>query len=123
MVTFLETNTVPAGLFRPDVFCDFSLPQWRLQTNTADALVGLRRASHPDLGQVSRWRADPIPGGFVFEFEERWTDSKGEEWYAREMLRARVTDGRISELAIYCTGDWDRARQDEHARAVKLQRP
>ena len=123
MVAFLETNVPPDGLFHPDVFCDLSLPQWRLQTEGIDAVVRLRREGHPDQGRVSRWRADPTPDGFVFEFEERWTDTSGANWYAREMIRATVSDGSISEMSVYCTGDWDRARRDEHARAVKLPRP
>ncbi len=123
LVAFLETNVPPDGLFHPDVFCDLSLPQWRLQTEGIDGVVRLRREGHPDLGHVSRWRADPTPEGFVFEFEERWKDSKGESWYAREMIRATVREGRIAEASIYCTGDWDQAQQDQHARAVTLLRP
>lgn len=38
------------------------------------------------------------------------------------MIRATVSDGRIAEVSIYSTGDWDQARQDEHARAVTLLR-
>jgi len=123
MVAFLETNVPPDGLFHPDVFCDLSLPQWRLQTEGIEAVVRLRREGHPDQGRVSRWRADPTPDGFVFEFEERWTDANGESWYAREMLRATVSDGRITEASIYCTGDWDQARQSEHVQEVTLLRP
>ena len=40
----------------------------------------------------------------------------------RELLRADVGDDGIAELAVYCTGDWDRQRQDEHARSVQLLR-
>jgi hypothetical protein len=123
MVAFLETNTLPDGLMQPDVFCDLSLPQWRLQTTGADAVERLRRESHPDRGTVARWSAEPTPSGFVFEFEERWTDAQGENWYSRELLRAKVRDGQIAELSIYCTGDWDQAKQTEHARAVTLSRP
>jgi hypothetical protein len=123
IVAFLETNTAPEGLLQPDVFADVTLPQWRLQTKTADDLVRLRRENHPALGRVVRWHADPIPDGLVFEFEERWTDAQGEQWYARELIRARVRDGRIAEMSVYCTGDWSRQRQAEHAQAVKLLRP
>ena len=70
---------------------------------------------------MTRWRADPTPDGFVFEFEERW-NSEG-QWYAREMMRIEVADGAIAELTVYCTGDWDQARQAEHAAAVTLIRP
>jgi hypothetical protein len=31
-----------------------------------------------------------------------------------------VTDGAIAELTVYCTGDWDQARQAEHTAAVTL---
>ncbi|WP_218892955.1 ATP-binding protein [Streptomyces sp. Ag109_G2-15] len=53
-VRFLQTNTAPEGLFTEDVFLDLTLPQWRLQTSGRDALVALRRHSHPALGTVPR---------------------------------------------------------------------
>ncbi len=37
-----------------------------------------------------------------------------------DLLRAC---GAVAELAVYCTGDWDEARQREHARTVTLLRP
>jgi hypothetical protein len=123
LVRFLETNMPPDGLFAPDIFCDLSLPQWRIQTDSADAIVQVRRDSHPDTGSVPRSRTDLTQDGFVFEFEERWTDASSEPWYCREMIRATVRDGLISAMSIYCTGDWDLQRQSEHARSVKLLRP
>ena len=86
--------------------------------------VGLPRrpVCHPGPGRVTRWRTDPTPAGFVFEFEERW-DHEGQEWYSRELMRVEVTSGQIAELTVYCTGDWDQARQAEHAAAVTLLRP
>ena len=41
----------------------------------------------------------------------------------REMARADVEDGSISELSVYCTGDWDTERVAEHQAAVSLLRP
>jgi hypothetical protein len=49
--------------------------------------------------------------------------SGGQQWYAREMMRIAVTEGTIAEVTVYCTGDWDQARQAEHAAAVTLIRP
>ncbi len=121
LVAFLETGQAPAGLFTTDVFCDFTLPQWRLQAQGVEDVVGLRRRGHPGPGRVPRWRFDPTPTGFVLEFEERWQHD-GREWYAREMARADVRDGAISELSVYCTGDWDESRRAEHTRAVRLLR-
>ena len=40
-----------------------------------------------------------------------------------KMIRAEVADGAIAELTVYCTGDWDQARQADHAAAVTLIRP
>ena len=82
----------------------------------------MRKRSHPALGTVPRWRWDPTPTGFVIEFEEQWED-RGGTWYCREMARADVTDGAISNLSIYCTGDWDPALQQRHGREVALLRP
>jgi hypothetical protein len=122
LIRFLETGDVPEGLFRPDVFLDLTMPTWRVQTVGAEDLIAVRKEGHPGPGTVTRWRADPTPGGFVFEFEERW-NSEGQPWYAREMMRIEVTDGAIAELTVYCTGDWDEARQAEHTEAVTLIRP
>lgn len=122
LVNFLETGTVADGLFRPDVFLDLTMPTWRVQATGAEELIAERKQGHPATGTVSRWRSDPTPTGFVFEFEERW-DHEGQSWYSRELMRVEVTDGQIAELAVYCTGDWDSARRAEHAREVRLLRP
>jgi hypothetical protein len=122
VVAFLETGTAPEGLFAPDAFLDLTMPTWRIQTSGAENLIAVRKEGHPGPGRVTRWRTDPTPTGFVFEFEERW-DHEGLQWYAREMMRAEVADGQIAELTVYCTGDWDQARQAEHAAAVTLLRP
>lgn len=122
MIVFLETGTPPDGLFRPDAFMDISMPTWRIQADDLEGLVQVRKAGHPGPSTVTRWRSDPTDKGFVFEFEERW-NSGGQDWYAREMLRLDVVDGAVAELTVYCTGDWDEARQREHAAAVALIRP
>jgi hypothetical protein len=122
MIVFLETGALPGGLFRADMFGDFTLPHWRLQTEGLDEAVRLRRSEHSGPSVVTNWRADPTPNGFVLEFEERWEEGS-REWYSREMMRADVVDGEIAELAVYCSGDWDEARQAAHAREVTLVRP
>lgn len=122
LITFLETGTAPERLFRPDIFLDLTMPTWRVQAAGAEELIAERKQGHPDRGTVTRWRADPTPTRFVFEFEER-RDHEGQRWYAREMMRAEVTDSQIAELTVYCTGDWDQARQAEHAASVTLIRP
>lgn len=122
LIRFLETNVAPPGLFAPDCFTDLSLPQWRVQSGTADDLAAVRAGTHPSSGQVRVERLDRTDQGFVIQFEERWVD-QGQRWYAREMIRADVIGESIVDMAIYCTGDWDEARQREHAAMVTLIRP
>jgi len=119
LIRFLETGAVPDGLFAPDVFADLSLPHWRVQTGTAADILAERAAGHPFPGQVRVERVERTDHGFTIEFEERW-DNDGQNWYCREMIRADLTGDTITELSIYCTGDWDEARQREHAAAVQL---
>ncbi|RAG82188.1 hypothetical protein DN069_29020 [Streptacidiphilus pinicola] len=122
LVTFLETGTAPQGLFMPDVFVDFTLPQWRLQAQGAQEAIALRAAGHPGPSRVPRSRLDATATGFVLEVEEQWEQDQ-ESWYCRELFRADVSDGSISQLSVYCTGDWDRARVAEHHRSVRLLKP
>jgi hypothetical protein len=121
-IRFLETGEVDASLFDADVFCDFTLPRWRLQAQGLEPVLALRRQGHPSPGRVPRFRCDPTPSGFVLEVEEEW-EQDGEAWYCREMFRADVTGETIAALAVYCTGDWDRSRRAQHAREVPLLRP
>ena len=122
LIEFLETGIAPEGLFAPDLFLDLSLPQWRLQTATAEEAIAVRTTGHESAGQVRVERIHQTETGFTMEFEERW-EHEGQNWYCREMIRADVVGDAIVEMSVYCTGDWDRAKQAEHARAVTLSRP
>jgi len=118
-ITFMETGTPPEGLFTPDIFCDFTMPQWRLQARGIEDVTALRKAGHPGPSSVPRSRFDPTTTGFVLEIEEQW-DQDGESWYCREMIRADISDGAVSQISVYCTGDWDRERVRRHAETVQL---
>jgi hypothetical protein len=122
MIRWLETGTARPGLFAADLFLDLSLPQWRVQGGTADEAIAIRTEGHPFPGQVHVERVEQTGHGFTLEFEERW-EQGGQNWYCREMIRADVAGDTIVELSVYCTGDWDEAKQREHAQAVHLIRP
>ena len=122
LIRFLETGSAPDGLFAPDAFADLSLPHWRIQAATAEEVLAIRSDGHPFPGQVRVERVEQTGHGFTIEFEERW-QADGQRWYCREMIRADVVGDTIVELSIYCTGDWDEAKQREHAEAVRLIRP
>ena len=36
LIDFLETGNAPDGLFTANAFCDFTMPQWRLQAEVAN---------------------------------------------------------------------------------------
>jgi hypothetical protein len=120
-VTWLETGLRPDGMFADSVFADLSLPQWRLQAAGPDAAFHLREDSHPTAGEVNVEALDRTARGFLIRFEERW-EADGQRWYCRELVHCAVEDGRISELTVYCTGDWDEATQRRHAEQVRLVR-
>ena len=50
LIRFLETGSVPDGLFAPDVFSDLSLPHWRIQAATDEEIVAIR-ADEPPLAR------------------------------------------------------------------------
>ncbi len=121
-IHFLETGEVRDGLFSDGVFCDFTLPLWRLQAVGRDEVVAMRLHGHPMRGKARQRRLDRTPTGFLLEVEETW-EHDGTSWYCRELMRADVAAGSICDLSVYCTGDWDAARVAEHAAAVTLIRP
>lgn len=80
-----------------------TMPQWRLQAEGLGSVVALRRQGHPGPSSIPRRRCDATATGFVLEIEERWTRA-GQDWYCREMIRAAVEGGSISNISVYCTG-------------------
>ena len=121
LVVWLETGVRPEEMFAEDVFADLTLPHWRLQAEGSDGAFHLREDNHPQLGKVRVEALDRTSRGFLLQFEERW-EAQGQRWYCRELIHGAVTDGRIRELSIYCTGDWDETRQRKHGAAVRLVR-
>jgi hypothetical protein len=39
------------------------------------------------------------------------------------LFRADIGPAGITQMSVYCTGDWDAAQRTEHAAAVTLIRP
>jgi hypothetical protein len=119
-VGWLETGVRPKEMFADDVFADLSLPHWRLQAAGEDTTFHLREDEHPFPGEVRIEALDRTSRGFLLQFEERWV-ADGERWYCRELIHCVVVAaGRISELAVYCTGDWSEIVQKRHSEQVHL---
>jgi hypothetical protein len=94
-ITFLESGHADPVLFTDDVFCDFTMPQWRLQAQGRDDTVALRRRGHPEPGQVVCNAMHCTPTGFVLELEERCSDAR-DDWYCRECFRVSLEGERAA---------------------------
>ncbi|MEP7019718.1 MAG: hypothetical protein ABI808_03635 [Pseudonocardiales bacterium] len=121
-VAFLETGATE-DLFAPDVFADMTLPQWRVQIQGAEQTVAGKTTLHPPAGRTRVEKVLAGSHGYAIKVEERWQDG-GQHWYCREAFLCDLDDeGRITELSVYCTGDWDEAAVARHAESVTLIRP
>jgi hypothetical protein len=60
LIEFLETSEVPDGLFTADVFCDFTMPTWRLQARGVEDSVAraARRPPRAGDGAAAAVRSD-----------------------------------------------------------------
>lgn len=122
VVAWLERGET-AGLFAPNVFADLNFPHWRTQVEGAEDMDRLKNEMHPPAGTARVEQVRRTEGGFVMTVEERWA-SEGQQWYCREVFICDLDEqGTITELAYYCTGNWDEARVAEHAQVVTLLRP
>jgi hypothetical protein len=121
-VAFLETGATE-GLFAPDVFADITLPHWRVQAQGAEQVIASKNGFHPPSGRTRVEKVLAGEQGYTIKVEERW-ESDGQQWYCREAFLCDIDDaGRITEVSVYCTGDWDDAAVAHHAEAVTLLRP
>jgi hypothetical protein len=121
-VAFLETGATE-GLFAPDLFADITLPHWRVQVQGDDAMIATKTELHPPGGRTRVEKVLVGTHGYTLKVEERWEDA-GTQWYCREAFLCDLDDqGRITELSVYCTGDWDEAAVARHVEAVTLIRP
>ena len=122
LVAFLETG-VTEGLFAPDLFADITLPHWRVQVQGAEEMIATKTRLHPPAGRTRVEKVLAASHGYTLMVEERWED-RGAQWYCREAFLCDLDEaGRIIELSVYCTGDWDQAAVARHAEAVTLLRP
>jgi ketosteroid isomerase-like protein len=89
-----------------DVFLDGNPPEWRFQLQGRDTFEAWIKSFMPDGAETTVVRTIPTMSGFVTEFTGRH-DEDGREITDRKILLAEVRDGRIAELTVYCSGDWD----------------
>src|SRR5262245_8421188 len=105
-----------------DVFFDGHPPLWRFQLQGRDAFAAWLKGYSPDGAEITVARTIPTATGFVTEFVGRH-EEHGKEITDRKILLAEVQRGRIAELTVYCSGDWDSELRARHAAETDLIRP
>jgi ketosteroid isomerase-like protein len=108
--------------FTDDVFLDGHPPEWRFQLQGRAALASWLRDYAPDGVETTVVRTIPTASGFVTEFVGRHQED-GALMTDRKILLCDVRDGRIAELTIYCSGDWDEQLRERHRAETTLLRP
>jgi ketosteroid isomerase-like protein len=105
-----------------DVFLDGHPPFWRFQLEGRDTFAAWLQGYSPDGSEITVVRTIPTVTGFVTEFVGRHEES-GEELTDRKILLCEVRHGRVTELSVYCSGDWNAALRARHAAETALIRP
>jgi ketosteroid isomerase-like protein len=105
-----------------DVFLDGHPPLWRFQLEGRDTFATWLKGYSPDGATITVVRAVPTVTGFVTEFVGQHEEN-GEEFTDRKILLCEVRSGRIAELTIYCSGDWNAELRARHAAEASLIRP
>jgi ketosteroid isomerase-like protein len=105
-----------------DIFLDGNPPLWRFQLQGRDDFDVWIKSFMPGGADTTVVRTIPTATGFVTEFVGRHDDD-GEVVTDRKILLAEVRAGRIAELTVYCSGDWDAQLRARHATETELIRP
>ena len=105
-----------------DVFLDGHPPLWRFQLQGRSEFDVWIKSFMPDGADTTVVRAIPTVTGFVTELVGRHVED-GDDITDRKILLAEVRGGQISELTIYCSGDWNAELRARHAAETELIRP
>jgi hypothetical protein len=117
-------TTFEAGedAFTRDVFCDLNMPEWRFQLQGRDAFAAQLERINQGPSRVEVLRTVPTISGFVTEHVEH-EDVDGEDHSARRLILCEVVRGRIAEVTVYCTGEWNDELRARHAAEAPMIRP
>jgi ketosteroid isomerase-like protein len=102
-----------------EVFFDGHPPLWRFQLRGRDAFSHWLKGYTPHGAETTVVRTIPTATGFVSELVGR-RDEEGEEMTDRKIVLCEVRAGRIAELTVYCSGDWNAELRARHAAETEL---
>jgi hypothetical protein len=116
-----ETFTADPEVFAEDTFFDLNMPVWRFQLQGRDAFAEQVGKIAQGPVRVEVLRTVETASGFVTEHVEH-QDVNGEELSARRLFLCEVTDGLITEVVVYCSGEWDEELRARHAAEAPMLR-
>lgn len=109
-------------VFTDDVFLDGHPPYWRFQLQGIDDFGAWLRGYVEGGRGVEVVRTIATTSGFVTEHTEAGDSDRG-LITGRQLVLCEVRDGRISELTVFCSGEWDAALRARHAAEAPILRP
>lgn len=109
-------------VFTDDVFLDGHPPFWRFQLQGIEDFRAWLEGYVQGGRDVEVVRTIATSSGFVTEHTGASHTDRG-LITGRELLVCEVRDGRISELTVFCSGQWDAALRDRHAAEAPMLRP
>ena len=109
-------------VFTEDLFLDGHPPYWRFQLQGRDQFAAWLAGYAPAGTEVTVARTVPTASGFLTELTGRHEED-GAEMTDRKIVLCEVRDRHVSELTIYCSGDWDADLRARHAAETTLLRP
>jgi hypothetical protein len=109
-------------VFTDDVFLDGHPPFWRFQLQGIEDFRAWLQGYAEGGREVEVVRTIPTPSGFVTEHAEASHTHRG-LITGRQLMLCEVRGGRISELAVFCSGEWDAALRARHAAEAPILRP
>jgi ketosteroid isomerase-like protein len=118
----LFRTAVVGDILTDDIFFDGFPPQWRFQIQGREAFAAWLTDYSPNGVETTVARTVPTASGFVTEFLGRF-DEDGKEMTDRKILLCQVRDGQVSEMVVYCNGDWDGELRQRHAAEAPIIRP
>jgi hypothetical protein len=109
-------------VFTDDVFLDGHPPYWRFQLQGIDDFRAWLQGYAEGGREVEVVRTLATESGFVTEHSGASHTDRG-LITGRELLLCEVRDGHISELTVFCSGQWDAALRERHAAEAPIVRP
>ncbi len=105
-----------------DVFLDGHPPEWRFQLQGLDAFNAWIRGYSPSGADTTVARTVPTATGFVMEILGSHVED-GDLITDRKIILCETRGDQVSDMTVYCSGDWDSELRTRHAAETTLIRP